>query len=99
MKSFPVNTSVTIEKSEELPCVTREICTETSPQCCWVVRAWQLMGKNTTVDPNITNGCCSMAGVTCNADLGTVTKIIWRQMALSGPIPFELGNLINLNWL
>jgi hypothetical protein len=83
-------------------------CGPISPQCCWVRRSWQLMGKTTTVDPTSATACCytlgttkqtsGMAGVTCTS-AGTVTKIDWTNKGLTGSIPPEIGNLTDLNYL
>ena len=74
-------------------------CDSSSPQCCWVVRIWQLMGKTTTVDHTSATACCSMSGVTCTGSI--VTKIQWdnQNPKLTGSIPPEIGNLVNLTWL
>jgi hypothetical protein len=67
------------------------------------------MGKTTpSVDPTSSTGCCSylgsttqssgIPGVTCSSTgtVTTVTKIEWNSQSLTGPIPFEIGNLANL---
>ena len=69
-------------------------CDSTSPQCCWVVRSWQLMGQNTTVSSGSDKECCSMDGVSCSGSL--VTAINWNYKGLSGSIPADIGNLKNL---
>jgi hypothetical protein len=69
-------------------------CDSTSPQCCWVVRSWQLMGKNTTVSSGSGYDCCSMDGVSCSGS--HVTAIKWNYKGLAGSIPVEIGNLKNL---
>ena len=73
-------------------------CTTASPQCCWVVRSWQLMGK--TIPAGITsndNSCCTlpMTGVTCDST-NKIIKISWAFSKLSGAIPASIGNLVNL---
>jgi len=80
-------------------------CDSSSPQCCWVVRIWQLMGKTTSVSITNATACCyalgsttqtlGIPGVTCTSD-GTVTKIYWSSKVLTGSIPPEIGNLMNL---
>ena len=69
-------------------------CTSSSPQCCWVVRIWQLMGQITSVNPSSSTECCGMAGVTCSES--TVTGIFWSIKGLKNSIPSDIGNLINL---
>jgi hypothetical protein len=74
-------------------------CTKSSPDCCWVVRSWQLMKKKSTqVSSTSATACCSMAGVTCDS-ANKVTAIHWSGKGLSGPIPAAIGNLINLTVL
>jgi hypothetical protein len=73
-------------------------CGPTSPQCCTVVRIWQLMGKTTSVSSTSATACCSMSGVTCTSD-GTVTQISWNRQGLTGSIPPEIGNLTSLTIL
>jgi hypothetical protein len=69
-------------------------CTPESPQCCWVVRIWKLMGKSNLFDHTSSTACCSMSGVTCSGS--TVTKIEWGHYGLNGSIPDSIGNLLNL---
>ena len=74
----------------------------TSPQCCWVVRSWQLMGKTIPTGIQSTdNSCCTlpMAGVTCDSTKTKVTRIGWQSQGLSGSIPGEIGNLTSLRFL
>jgi hypothetical protein len=83
-------------------------CSSSSPQCCWVVRIWQKMGKTTSVSSTNATACCytlgsttqssGIPGVTCSSTgtVTTVTKIEWNSQSLTGPIPFEIGNLANL---
>ena len=87
MIRYASDTSITL-----FGCVTT--CTSTSPQCCWVVRIWKLMGKTTNVSPTSSTACCSMTGVTCD-NTNKVRKIVWGFKGLSGSIPAEIGNLIN----
>ena len=78
-------------------------CTTSSPQCCWVVRSWQLMGKTIPSGIKSTDSsCCTlpMSGVsrvTCDSS-NKVKKIFW-VWGLSGSIPAEIGKLINLTHL
>jgi hypothetical protein len=84
-------------------------CDSSSPQCCKVVRSWQLMGKTTpSVDHTNATACCyylgstnqtlGIPGVTCSST-GQVTKIEWIAQGLTGPIPLEIGDLVNLQHL
>jgi len=83
-------------------------CTTSSPQCCWVVRIWQLMGKTTLVDHTNATACCNTLGsttqtsgitrVTCSST-GQVTKIDWRMNSLTGNIPADIGQLKSLQYL
>ena len=60
------------------------------------------MGKKTDLDPTSPNACCEMEGVECEGsdDLGSVVvKISWGNQGLEGPIPPEIGNLRNLQYL
>jgi hypothetical protein len=85
-------------------------CTSSSPQCCWVRRIWELLGRTTSVSSTSSTACCSylgsttqtsaIPGVNCTSD-GTVIQIVWtnRSPKLSGPLPPEIGNLVNLTHL
>ena len=83
-------------------------CISTSPQCCWVIRSWELMGKTTSVSSTNATACCNdlgsttqttgISGVTCTST-GIVTKINWGFESLQGSIPFELSKLVNLQTL
>jgi len=84
-------------------------CTSTSPQCCWVVQIWQLMGKTTSVSATNATACCSYISgvttyppgipmVTCTSR-GMVTGINWKNMSLTGSIPSSFENLRNLRTL
>ncbi len=72
-------------------------CDGSSPQCCWVVRSWQLMGQLTSVDPTSSTACCSMPGVTCSGSI--VTSINWSGKGLCGQMPQDIGNLTNVTSL
>jgi hypothetical protein len=84
-------------------------CDSSSPQCCWVVRIWELMGKTTSVSSTSSTACCSklgtttqtsgITGVTCTSTGGTVTKIDWNSQSLQSSIPPDIGNLVNLTYL
>ena len=70
-------------------------CISTSPQCCWVVRIWQLMGQTTSVSPTSSTACCTgIPGVTCSSS--TVTELNWAGRALINQIPAAIGNLRKL---
>jgi hypothetical protein len=66
------------------------------------------MGKTTTVSSTNSTACCYTLGsttqtlgipqVTCSST-GQVTKIEWNNQSLTGPIPLEIGNLVNLQSL
>jgi len=74
-------------------------CTTASPQCCWVVRSWQLMGKAIPTGIKSTDrSCCTvpMAGVTCDSTKTKVTGLDWSFKSLTGSIPSEIGNLVDL---
>jgi hypothetical protein len=88
-------------------------CTSSSPQCCWVKRSWQLMGKDNLVDPTHRTACCyylvsstgttttqrsGISGVSCTST-GIVTRIRWGSNGLKGSIPTELANLRDLELL
>ena len=83
-------------------------CTSSSPQCCTVVRILQLMGKTTSVSSTSSTACCDtldsitqtsgIPGVYCTTD-GKVTRINWADLSLTGSIPSEIGNLVNLQYL
>jgi hypothetical protein len=53
------------------------------------------MGQTTTASSTSAIACCSMTGVTCTSS-NKVRKIVWGSKGLSGSIPAEIGNLINL---
>jgi hypothetical protein len=70
-------------------------CTASSPQCCWVVRIWQLLGKTTSVSSTSSTACCKMSGVVCSGS--TVTELHWDNQGFSGfSIPPDIGNLTDL---
>ena len=73
-------------------------CTSTSPECCWVVRSWQLMGKSTTVSPTSATACCSMTGVDCDST-NKVTMLMWNVTGLKNSIPSDIGKLTSLTRL
>lgn len=79
-------------------------CNANSPECCWVTRSWQLMGKNILSDFSKDKACCSsigdtykpgLSGVQCDST-GKVIEINWRSIGLKGHIPAALGELKNL---
>ena len=83
-------------------------CTFSSPQCCWVKRSWQLMGRPTSVSPLSATACCKMLGSTTQSSAipgvhctstGNVTRIDWDNRGLKHSIPAELSNLVNLQFL
>ena len=71
------------------------------PDCYFVVRSWQLLGR--TVPSNVSstdNGCCTvpMTGVTCDPS-NRVTDIVWPDENLQGSIPSEIFKLTDLRTL
>jgi hypothetical protein len=90
------------------PAQAQTTCTSSSPECCWVVLSWQLMGKTTSVSSTSATDCCrylgstsqtsGILGVTCTST-GIVTEINWYDQGLQGPTPAELSNLVNLQRL
>ena len=72
-------------------------CDISSPDCCWVVRIWQMMGQRTTVSSTHPTACCSMSGVVCSES--SVIKIQWRNKNITGPIPEDIGKFKNLLFL
>jgi hypothetical protein len=64
-----------------------------------------MTGQSPLADPTSATACCytlgsttqtsGILGVTCTSD-GTVTKIYWSSKSLTGSIPPEIGNLVNL---
>ena len=77
-------------------------CTTSSPECCWVVRSWQLMGKATPTGIKSTDrSCCTkpLDGVTCDSTKTKVTGLNWSFKTFTGRIPSELGKLTSLTSL
>ena len=82
-------------------------CDSTSPQCCFVVKAWNHMKySDLSFNPAEPNACCSprksgILGVTCTTVEGvtTVTKIDWSGKQLNGSIHESLGSLVYLQEL
>ena len=72
-------------------------CDILSPDCCWVVRIWQMMGQSTPVSSTDPTACCSMSGVSCQGS--GVTQLEWGDKNLAGPISEDIGNLRNLQYL
>jgi hypothetical protein len=76
--------------------------------CATVYDLWRIWGKPTAIDRNDLTACCGnigsttqfsgVPGVVCNAD-GEVIKMDWSSQSLSGSIPPEIGNLVNLQKL
>jgi hypothetical protein len=62
--------------------------------CDWVRIIYQKMGGNVKLIPK---DCCSMNEIRCIN--GYVTDINWNNQLLTGFIPSELGNLVNLQKL
>jgi hypothetical protein len=85
-------------------------CSSTSPQCCWVKRSWELMGKTTSVSSTSATAYCNyvvsstgttttqssgIPGVYCTST-GIVTEIRWGSQSLRNSIPSSLANLRSL---
>ena len=68
---------------------------EISAQCDWVRIIYEKMGGDVN---SIPENCCQMDGVECSQD-GHITGINWNQQGLTGSIPQEIGNLVNLKKL
>ena len=88
----------------------KAVCTSSSPECCWAILSWQMMGRITSASSTNATACCNtlvsstgtkttqtygIPGVTCNST-GIVTEINWYGYGLTSSIPPELGNLTNL---
>jgi len=74
-------------------------CTTSSPQCCWVVRSWQLLGKSIPTGIKSTDkSCCTkpLDGVYCDSTNTKVILIDWAFINLKGSIPSEIGKLTSL---
>jgi hypothetical protein len=83
--------------------ICKAVCTSSSPECCWIIRSWQKMGKITSASSTDATACCyyltsGIPGIKCNSD-GIVTEIRWYAQSLQGQIPAELSNLVNLQRL
>lgn len=88
-------------------------CQPDSPQCCWIRRIYELMGKTTSVSATNSTACCEylgstiqtsgIPGVYCN-EQGEVYELYWRsynliEVGMTGPIPAEIGILESLKKL
>ena len=67
--------------------------------CAIVFDLWKFWGTTLegTVDHSDPTACCTMAGVTCDGP--AVTEINSSSESLTGSIPSEIGNLVNLKRL
>jgi hypothetical protein len=90
--SLAISFMISPAKSQHVACTPG-----VSPQCCWVVRMWQLMGKRTSTDPTSRSACCKMEGISCSDS--KVTKINWEKQQLTDHIPSEIGYLVELKEL
>jgi hypothetical protein len=84
-------------------------CTEgaINSQCCVVAKIWQKMA-NKLITGTTATSCCSILGsatqsagipgVNCSSE-GNVRQIKWNDKYLSGEIPAEIGNLVDLERL
>jgi hypothetical protein len=84
-------------------------CDSSSPQCCTVLRIREIMtGQSLLADSTSATACCNYLGSTtqssgieevyCNSD-GIVTEIRWSDKNLTGDIPSDIGNLVDLEQL
>jgi hypothetical protein len=83
-------------------------CSSSSPQCCWVRRIWELMGRTTSVSTSSSTACCyykgsttqtsGIPGVNCTST-GQVTGLTWSNKYLKNSIPPDIGKLTNLIFL
>jgi len=98
---FQAGDNIAAANGATLPTVN---CDANSPECCWVTRSWQLMGKNILSDFSKDKACCSsigdtyrpgLSGVQCDST-GKVIEINWRSIGLKDHIPAALGELKNL---
>jgi len=80
-------------------------CNANSPDCCWVTRIFQMMGK--TIDGSafsVHKACCrddtqpGIPGVECDST-GKVVRINWNSQNLIGHIPSALGEIKDLTHL
>ena len=67
---------------------------EISAQCDWVRIIYEKMGGDVN---SIPENCCQMDGVSCKD--GHVKGILWIEQGLTGSIPQEIGNLVDLQQL
>jgi len=105
MKSQLINYEVALALITALSLISQvnaqASCSPSSPQCCWVVRLWELMKAATTVSSSSATACCSspgrIPGVVCSGS--TVLELNWNNLELTGAIPQEIGKLVNLKTL
>ena len=77
-------------------------CDRNSHQCCWVVRSWNLMKKETPSKILANDSSCCiqpMTGVTCDPKNSTILMMEWSEQGLSGSIPKDIGKLTGLQTL
>jgi hypothetical protein len=72
-------------------------CDTSSPECCWVIRSWELMGQKTSVSSTNPSDCCQMDGVTCAGS--NIIGIRWDGRGLTNQIPSDIRNLQSLKRL
>jgi hypothetical protein len=70
-------------------------CILAETDCDWVRIIYSKMGGDVNSVPQ---DCCRMDGIHCSED-GHVIKISWNHQGLTGSLPQEVGNLLNLEWL
>ena len=83
-------------KASQPPAIT---CTSSSPDCCWVWRVRELMKLSLTgASGTSTTSCCIPSiGITCEGK--SVIRWDVSFKGVTGPIPAEIGNLVNLKGL
>jgi hypothetical protein len=69
-------------------------CILAETDCDWLRLIYHRMGGDVNSVPR---DCCRMDGVRCTD--GDVTSIYWEDQGLTGSLPEELGNLVNLRQL
>jgi hypothetical protein len=69
-------------------------CILAKTDCDWLVIIYSKMGGDVNSVPR---DCCVINGVECTD--GYVTGIFLDRQGLTGSLPEELGNLVNLEWL
>ena len=79
-------------------------CSSTSPQCCWVIRIYELMKLTSTgLSRTSYTSCCGMTGVTCSGSgSSTIVKVVnWQKnpSGFTGGVPSDIQFLPDLTTL